>query len=201
VDVTDARGRFTIHRLGFGPYHDLTVDRRGFDVLTRPLVRVDGTVRIRMKVSRDWAAIDGGAHITSFTGPNYAPDCGPPQALDRRGLYGWSTKRFGPPGPALAVIKLPRPVDVRSFGVDPGAVCGDTSRAAVRAFDIHTRTRRGRWVRAYRNTTTLSEGALHRLEPRAGDRRVAAVKIVLRTNRGDRRWIDLTELSVRGSAA
>ncbi len=88
------------------------------------------------------------------------------------------------------------------FGVDPGATCGDLAGAGTKAFDIYTRTANGPWVLAWRQTTALAAGRLHRLVPRRGDDRVVEVRFVIVSNRDPRNiYMDISELSVRGSPA
>jgi hypothetical protein len=97
------------------------------------------------------------------------------------------------------VVKLPRAVDISSFGFDPGAACGDPRDAAVKAFTIRTRTAGGAWMTAYRSSTALPQGRLNLLRPRKGTKDVLYVRLVMRSNRGNALFMDMSELSVRGS--
>jgi hypothetical protein len=96
------------------------------------------------------------------------------------------------------VVQLPRAVDVTAFAIDPGATCGDGPAAALKAFDISTRTATGSWILAYRTTTALPQGVVTRLVPRAGTANVRYVRLTMRSNRGDPQFMDMSELSVRG---
>ena len=100
------------------------------------------------------------------------------------------------------MVKLARTIDISSFGVDPGATCGDFSTAATKIFDIYTRTPGGPWVLAWRQSSALPGGRLHRVVPSAGTQDVRYVRFVMRSNR-DRReiFLDMSELSVRGTPA
>jgi hypothetical protein len=198
IDVTGADGRFSIPKVPFGTYPGLFVDRRAYDVL-RTRLRVDQRDEVRtFRPVRDWAAADGGARIESFTGPDYTPfGCGPRGAIDRSLITGWGSKQ---PTPRQIVIRLPRAVDVSSFGVDPGATCGDLPGAGTERFDIYTRTATGSWVRAWRQTSALAGGTMHRLVPTAGRANVRYVRFVMVSNRDPGNvFVDLSELSVRGS--
>jgi len=198
VARTRADGTFRIKHVPLGTYGDLIAERQGYDVELRSPFRVDSR-KLAVGLKRDWAALDGGARITDFSKPDYTPFCGPHGAFDRSLLHGWGSKL---PGPRSITVKLPRSVDVMSFGVDPGATCGDTPKAAVRAFEILTRTARGDWVVAVRNTTALPQGRLTTLRPRAGTHDVVFVRFIMRSNRHDPfGFMDMSELSVRGRAA
>ena len=95
-------------------------------------------------------------------------------------------------------MKLPKAVDVSSFGFDPGNTCGDGPAAATKTFAIYTKKAGGRWVLAF-SGGRLKTGRLNRLVPSAGARSVRFVKLVLLTNRGDPSYMDMSELSVRGA--
>jgi hypothetical protein len=99
-------------------------------------------------------------------------------------------------------VRLPRSIDVTSFGFATGGTCGDGPSAAVRAFTIETRTANSRrWVTAYTNSRRLSVDVMHTLRPRTGTDNVRYVRIVMRSSSGDRKFMDMLELSVRGRPA
>ena len=200
VDVSAPDGRYAIPHVPFGTYRGLIVDRRGYDLLRDTVVVNQERETRTIRPVRDWAAFDGGARVRSFTGPDYtAYGCGPRGAIDRSQIAGWGSKQ---PTPREIVIELPRSIDVSSFGVDPGATCGDLPSAGTRAFVISTKTAHGSWVVAWTQTSALEGGRLHRLVPTKGDRAVRFVRIELRSNRdANNIFIDLTELSVRGTPA
>ena len=77
---------------------------------------------------------------------------------------GWGSDS---PGPRKVVIKLPKAVDVTSFGFDPGNTCGDGPDAATKTFAIYTKKAGGRWVLAY-SGGRLKTGRLNKLIPSAG---------------------------------
>jgi hypothetical protein len=207
VGKTDAQGRYAITRVPFHTYADLVIDRWGLDPTVLHGVTVNGNEVVSRAVTRDWAALDGGADIVSFSPPDYtAFGCGPSGAFDRSLGAGWGSdapdSTFGSfrTGARSIVIRLPRAIDVTSFAIDPGATCGDASAAAVKTFDVLTRTASGRWVLAFRTSTALPQGTLTKLGPIAGRTDVRLVKLTMRTNRGDPLFMDMTELSVRGRA-
>jgi extracellular elastinolytic metalloproteinase len=202
--TTRRDGRFTIRRVPFHTYPDVIIDRRGLDPIVLHDVRVNGTKKIHRAVTRDWAALDGGASLIRFTPPNYATfGCGPKAAFDRSVGVGWgsdapSAGGSGVTGPRSVVVKLPRAIDVTSFGFAPGATCGDPPNAGVEAFDIYTRTAKGDWILAISRGNAEPGGVLNRLMPGQGTHNVRFVKLTMRTNRGNPDFMDMQELSVRG---
>jgi Zn-dependent metalloprotease len=197
VDVTDSNGRFTIKKVPHGVYRDLVVDRRAYDVLNASITVNQQKEQPVFSLRRDWAALDGGAKIVSFSPPDYSfYGCGPTGAVDRSFTTGWGSKL---PTPRSLVVKLPATIDVTSFGVDPGETCGDFPEAAAKAFDIYTRTATGSWVLAWHQTTLLPGGKLTTLVPSKGTQNVRFVKLVLRKNvSASNPFVDFSELSVRG---
>jgi hypothetical protein len=205
VGRTDAEGRYTIAKVPHHTYADVLFDRWGIEPIVTHGITVDGTETLDRTVRRDWAALDGGATIERFTRPDYgAFGCGPAGALDRSLTAGWGSdapdSTFGSDvtGPRSMVIRLPRAVDVTSFGVDAGATCGDGPTAALKAFDVYTKTTGGRWILALRVNTGAMSGRLATYRPFAGRQNVRLVKFVMRENRGDPYFMDVTEFSVRG---
>jgi len=97
------------------------------------------------------------------------------------------------------VVRLPRAIHVSSFAIDPGPTCGDGPNAGLRTFDIFTRTANGTWTLAYRRASTpFPQGRLKVLLPVGGVAHVRFVKLVMRANRGNNLFMDMSELSVRG---
>jgi extracellular elastinolytic metalloproteinase len=209
VARTDANGRFVIKRVPFHTYHDVVVDRAGLDPTVRHDVRIRGAKRLDLRVFRDWAAADGGGRVASFTRPDYtAFGCGPAGAIDRSIGFGWSsdapssTAGSSATGPRSIVIRLPKAIDVASFGVAAGPTCGDSSGAAMRAFDIYTRVGASTpWRLALRRTTALRQGVLTTLAPSGTAVSARWVKLTMWSNRGDPYYMDMRELSVRGRPA
>ncbi len=166
---------------------------------------VNGTEHVLRRIYRDWASTEGGARVVRATPPNYSVfGCGPANAFDLTSENGWGSdapgSRFGSnvTGPRSVVVRLPKPVNIVSFGFDPHAACGDPLNASVRAFTIQTRTATGPWTTAFSRTVALRVGRLNRLIPHQGRRRVVFVRLTLVNNRGNPSFMDMSELSVRG---
>ena len=99
--------------------------------------------------------------------PDYSDfGCGPSGAFDLSLGTGWGSDS---PGPRQVVVKLPRTVDVTSFGFDPGNTCGDGPDAATRTFTIYTKKAGGAWVLAY-SGRKLKTGQAEQAHPVGGSR-------------------------------
>ena len=100
------------------------------------------------------------------------------------------------------MIRLPKAVDVASFGVAAGPTCGDGADAAMRTFDISTRVGSSSpWRLAVHRTTALAQGVLTTLAPTGNAHATRWVKLTMRSNRGNPYYMDMLELSVRGRPA
>jgi extracellular elastinolytic metalloproteinase len=195
-DVTDASGAFTIAAVPLHTYPKFVVDQTGYEQATIAHLVVDGDETVDRAITRDWAAIEGGATLIKASPPDYSDfGCGPTGAFDLSLGTGWGSDS---PGPRQVVVKLPRALHVTSFGFDPGNTCGDGPDAATRTFKIYTRKAGARWVLAY-SGGRLTTGRLNKLIPTAGASNVRFVKLVLLTNRGNPSYMDMSELTVRGS--
>jgi extracellular elastinolytic metalloproteinase len=206
-DTTDGLGRYTIAHVPVGTYPQVVASKAGFDrnigTNVDVVADVEGTADFELR--RDWAAFDGGARIAAFTGPNFeAFGCGPSQAIDQSLGTGWSTARpnLSPAGPRWISVKLPSFVDVSSFAVDPGAICGDPDAASAQGYKIETSTTgtSGTWTVVKTGSFTL--GQAHQLNPVSITPRKAVrfVRFTITSNHGHPQWIDLAELVVYGLA-
>jgi hypothetical protein len=206
VDVTDADGGFTIDDV---PFHDhvLTVLSDEHEPVGIE-VNVNGLETVVIPLTRDWASIGGGATQMRFTGPDYSPFCGPSDAWDASLGTGWGSDHpdfeggSGTTGPRINVVRLPEPIDISAFGFATNGTCGDGPEAAVRVFEIQTRTADGKWEESFVRSAPLRRGVLHTLSPRKGTKKdVLFVKLIMRDNYGDPLFMDVLELSVRGRPA
>jgi hypothetical protein len=202
ADDTDGRGRFTIPDV---PNHGyvLTLRSNAYDPIARE-VDVAGDARVRLHVNRDWASTGAGAELVSATPPDYsAYGCGAGNAFDASLGTGWASDaktngESGVRGARTAVVRLPRSVDVTSFGVATGATCGDPESAAVRSFTIKVRRAHGRWRTALEHDGGFTHGVLHTFRLRRTLRNVRLVRMVmLKSNHPA--YMDMLELSVRGT--
>ena len=193
---TGADVTFSIADVPFHTYGKFVVDKPGYEPATITRLVVNGDETVNKKITRDWAALEGGATLGHFTPPDYSDfGCGPSGAFDIALGTGWGSDA---PGPRSVVVKLPQAVDVTSFGFDPGNTCGDGPDAATKTFRIYTKKAGGHWVLAF-SGGRLKTGRLNTLIPSRGDDNVRFVKLVLLTNRGNPEFMDASELSVRGT--
>jgi hypothetical protein len=206
VDATDGDGAFSIANV---PFHDyvLTVQSDRHEPVSMP-VNVNGVETVQLQLTRDWAALGGGASLVHFTGPDYSPSCGPSFAWDTSLSTGWGSDAVGSTvgsdttGPRINIVRLPRAVDISAFGFAANGTCGDGPESAVRVFKIQTRTRKGDWKTAYQRSAALPLGVMNTLLPQRGTRQnVRFVKLIMLDNYGDPLFMDVLELSVRGIPA
>jgi extracellular elastinolytic metalloproteinase len=206
-DTTDALGAYAIPNVPVGTYPQVVASKAGFDrdVDTNVDVAADSEATADFELRRDWAAFDGGARIAAFAGPNFGPiGCGPSQAIDQSLDTGWSTALpdLSPTGPRSITVMLPSYVDVSSFALDPGAICGDPDAASARGYKLETSTtgKSGTWTVVGTGSFTL--GQAHQLNAVAITPRKAVrfVRVTITSNHGDPNWMDLAELVVHGVA-
>jgi hypothetical protein len=204
ADTTNNAGSFSIADVPFHSYPELVVDGVGHEQKILG-VTVDGDVNVDIKLVRDWAALEGGATLRSFTPPDYAQFCGvnADGAFDLSFSAGWpsdapgSTEGSNVTGPRRAVVKLPKAVDVTNFGVASGGACGDGADAGVKRFTIETRTAGGRWVVAV-SGTVKADSVLHTFPARAGRQNVRFIRFTMKSNHGNELFMDVLEVTVRG---
>ena len=203
-DVTDASGTFSIAAVPFHTYGKFVIDQTGYEQATIANLVVDGDETVDRKMTRDWAALEGGATLVKASPPDYSGyGCGPTGAFDLSLGTGWgsdapnSTSGSNFTGPRSIVVKMPKAVDITSFGFDPGNTCGDGPDAATKRFEIYTKQAGGTWVLAF-SGKKLKTGRLNKLIPTAGKNDVRFLKLVLLSNRGNAAYMDMSELTVRG---
>ncbi|MEX2420820.1 MAG: M36 family metallopeptidase, partial [Actinomycetota bacterium] len=203
ADTTDNTGAFSISNVPFHAYPELVIDGVGYEQKTLA-VTVDGDEVMNVKLVRDWAALEAGATLKSFTPPDYAPFCGvnADGAFDLSLSAGWPSDApgngdSGVTGPRKAVVRLPKEVDVTSFGVASGGSCGDGPEAGVRTFSIQTKVAGGKWVTAATGTVD-ADSVLHTFKATAGKKDVRFLRFIMKTNHGDQLFMDVLEVTVRG---
>ena len=105
----------------------------------------------------------------------------------------------GVSGPRKTVVQLPTAVDVSTFGVVSGGTCGDGPEAGVKAFTIETRKNANAPWRTAVTANAPSDGQLHAYTPTAGTGGVRFVRFTMRSNHGDANFMDILEVTVRGT--
>jgi extracellular elastinolytic metalloproteinase len=205
VASTDANGDYAIPAVPQGTYSQLIVEKAGYDRLVPQNVIVGaGGAAVNVAVRRDWASTAGDAAVASASAPVYAPPCGPANAFDQSQGTGWSSTSPGSTsGAKQATVRLAQAIDITSFGVDPGAICGDDDTASVGPVQIATSADGVSFAPAA--AVTFSAPDNHRLNLLApsgnatGVRYVRVTMLAPQSTRGDgARYMDLAELEVYG---
>jgi hypothetical protein len=103
-------------------------------------------------------------------------------------------------GAPTITVKLPTTVNVKTFGIDPGATCGDPPDASTQAYKVETSPDNVTYTVAAQGSFTLADGGkLNEIAPTAGGTNVRYVRLTALTNFGNAdSFIDVSELSVHG---
>jgi hypothetical protein len=151
--VTDAAGHYQIKNIFAGTYQKVSAGGAGFEkqvktvTVTRRPATVDWTVR------RDWAASQGGAQVTEFSGEDSSGfGCGPGQAIDMSQGTGWSSDAVITGGtaiePRFITVQLPSAVDVTSIEINPTGNCGDDPSSSTGDYRVETSPDGTTWTAA-----------------------------------------------------
>jgi hypothetical protein len=221
-DVTGPHGRFRIGPVPVGRYPKLAVSAPGYNPAAKTVSVVKSGSERNVSIARDWSASTGGAKITDFNGPDYSPDCGPSGAIDQSQGTGWGSTTGDDAGdptnhfvPKHIVVRLPKPIDVSSFAVDPSATCGDGLSASTGGFTIETSPDGTSWTQVASGTFTNDDvGRLNKVNPTASASDVSFVRFTITSNQTPNfattcpggafagcEFTDLTEFEVFGSAS
>jgi len=84
--------------------------------------------------------------------------------------------------------------------VASGGACGDDATAGVKHFQVLTPTGRDVPWKLAVDATAENDGVLRPFEPVAGARNVRTIRFVMILKHGDRLFMDVLEVSVRGRA-
>jgi hypothetical protein len=117
--------------------------------------------------------------------------------------------------PKHIVVRLPKPIDVSSFAVDPSATCGDGLSASTGGFTIETSPDGTSWTQVASGTFTNDDvGRLNKVNPTASASGVSFVRFTITSNQTPNfattcpggafagcEFTDLTEFEVFGSAS
>ena len=187
----------------FHLYPELVIDGVGCEQRIRS-VDVDGDESVDVKLVRDWAALEGGADLVSFTPPNYASFCG----VNADGAFdilfsGWpsdapdstaGSSKTGPRRPSSS-SRAGRRDELRRR---VRRTCGDDSDAGVKKFAIQTRKNlNADWVTAVTGSVPAS-GEARTFKATAGKQNVRFVRFTMKTNHGNALFMDVLEVAVRG---
>ena len=166
---------------------------------------VDGDESVDVKLVRDWAALEGGADLVSFTPPNYAPFCG----VNADGAFDLSLSS-GWPSDAGQHRRQQQDRTAPSRRRAPEAGRRHELRRRVRR-DLRRRPGRRReevrdpdrknanadWVTAVTGSVPAN-GELRTFKATAGRQDVRFVRFIMKTNHGNALFMDVLEVTVRG---
>jgi hypothetical protein len=161
---SNAAGRYRIPNIFVGSYPKVFAFKPGWDMQAIGRVTIsEGANTQNFAIRRDWAALGGGGEITDFTGPDFtAFGCGPSGGIDQSLGTGWGSTSDGA---KFITIKLPQPVDLTEFAVDPNATCGDGASASTKDFKIETSTDGGTFVESAAGSFPSDRSANGHLNP------------------------------------
>ena len=203
--VSNASGQYTISNVPQSHNYVLEISKVSYLPVTANVSVGTGSATANATIARDWAAISGGASVTSFTPPDYSSSgCGPAKAFDLSQASGWgsdspSNSSSGVSGPRSVILHLPAAVDIRQLQIDPGATCGDTENAGVQAFTVETRTSAvANWATAWSNSSALPAHAYTPYNPSSGTAGVVDIRMTMQSNRGNADFMDMSELLILG---
>jgi extracellular elastinolytic metalloproteinase len=229
--LTDSDGEYAIFNLVTGTYAKVAASGPGYlgDAHPGTAVRVDdfnpATDATDFSITRDWAASSGGGAVADFDGPDFSSaGCGPNEVIDTSLGTGWVTAAgvAGEPTntfiPKSITIKLPEPVDVSSFQVDPGQPCGTGNSSSTGQLLIETSPDGLTWTTAAEPTFPSdfsANGHLNEVDPSAGSTNVLYVRATIESNQvpapysvncpgggfGGCQYSSLAEFAVFGSAS
>jgi hypothetical protein len=163
--TTTAAGRYAINDVFLGTYPIVTVEGPGYLPTSRSLTVTRGSTAASFTLRQDWAAASGGAGVTDFNGPDFSAfGCGPDRAIDTKLGIGWGSTTGDDQGtptnvmvPKFLVVRLPEPILLSSFGVDPKAACGDAGSASTGDYRIETSPDGSVWTLARQGTFTAAD--------------------------------------------
>ena len=200
---TDRNGRFVLRGMPAGTYPLVEAIKPGYDEAVGRGLRVKGggTTNLALKLARDWAASDSGGRIARFSGTRdgVKHGCGPDAAIAQDNEAWLTEPRKG--GQSL-VVKLPRAIDLSSFGVDPGARCGEVAvdpSSSAGGFEISVSSNGREFADvASGRFTNANNFRLNTVRPRGGTRRgVRYVRFKIRTPQGPVKGTDEPGTSFR----
>ncbi len=176
-------------------------------------------------ITRDWSSLSGGATVEEAEGTDFSDfGCAPSNAFDTDLGTSWVTDAGGDGAPTdtfvprAIVVKLPQPVEVNGFQVDPSPTCGTGASSATGELKIETSPTGadGSWTTAADPTFDAdSVGHLTQVSPTDGTTGVLYVRATIEANQvpppfasdehcpggglGGCQYSSLTELVVTGS--
>ena len=201
---TGPAGDYAVSGIAAGSYPRVLATKPGYDrhVLDSVQIAAGARTTRNFTLRRDYASLAGGSTLAAYTGPNYSGfGCGPGAAFDQSLFTGWSTDVAG--GPKSVTVRLPIPVNVIDFAIDPGAVCGDDDTASLGQFSIATSSDGVDFTPSAAGAFTAAHNhRLNRVPPSGGTAGVRFVRLTMHSPQGSggsgAQYMDVSELEVYG---
>ena len=212
--TTAANGKYTISGILPGTYAKVFARGNGYDPQTRTLSIASHTQTADWQVRRDWTASSGGASVVTFTGPDYAPVCGPVKLIDQSPNAGWGSD-VAAAGQQI-VLRLPSQVNINQLVVNPSATCGDDPTSSTGGYRVETSPNGTTWTVAATGAFPAGTVTPTAVTLTAGTTGVGFVRYTMVTTQGQDAglcpvgqpptvtgcvYMDSTELSVYGVPA
>jgi hypothetical protein len=229
TDTTNAQGQYEIDGLVTGTYKKIVASAPGYFGQSKAGTAVSiGQFQVpgdltNFSITRDWAAISGGAAVADFNGPDFSQfGCGPEGAFDTSLTTGWGSTTGDDDGDPtnvfvdkFVVVELPQAVDISSFEIDPSATCGDGLSASTGDVTISVSSNGTTFTNvATASFTNADDGHLNTVNPTSAANGIKFVKLTIHSNQTPSfatncpngafsgcAFTDLTELAVVGTAS
>jgi fungalysin metallopeptidase (M36)/carboxypeptidase family protein/F5/8 type C domain-containing protein len=200
--TSNGSGVYTINDVPAGTYPLLRLRGAGMERKSEANVTVTGgqTLTRNFSLRRNFASSEGGATVSSFTGPDFSSSgCGPGGLIDSDQGSVWGSQK---PVPREVVIHLPQAITVGAIEIDPTAGCGDDDNASLGGYTVQTSTNGTTFTTAA--TGTFTAGDLRRYNavtlPATKPAGVTHVKLIANssqsTSGSGAQFVDVTEMRV-----
>ncbi|MCM4084326.1 M36 family metallopeptidase [Paractinoplanes hotanensis] len=156
VAVTDKDGAYRITGILPGTYPKIVAQGSGYDPVVKTIT-VRAGAKLDWQVRRNWASASGGGTVASFTGPDYAPACGPAGLIDQSQSTGWGSDVAA--GGQQVVVRLPARVAIAELVINPSATCGDDPSSATGGYRVEVSADGTTWRPAATGTFTPGTAA------------------------------------------
>ncbi|MDP9219094.1 MAG: M36 family metallopeptidase, partial [Actinomycetota bacterium] len=198
VTTTASDGTYSLADLVPGTYPAVYATG-GVDKVFKSVPVAVGSNTQNWVVARDWASSSGGGRVADFTGIDLTSQaCGPPGLIDQSLTVGWASE-LKPTAPYV-VVRLPVPVDVSNFAIDPTSACGDAHSASLANFRIDTSVNGTTWTAAAQGSFgSANLGHLNVVTPGTDPTGVRWVRLTLLSAQASTTFVDATELEIYGA--
>jgi len=202
---TGAAGDYAVSGIPAASYPRVVASKPGYDsqVLNNVPIAAGAQTTRNFTLRRDYASLAGGAAVSSdLTGTDYSYlGCGPEAAFDQSLSKGLSTDVAA--APESVTVELPIALDIISFAVDPGAICGDDDSSSLAQFSIATSPDGVTFTTSAAGAFNASHNhKLNPVPPNGGTSGVRFVRLTMHSSQGGgpsgAQYMDVAEFEVYG---